>query len=341
MSVTLGSDPEFFIRDKGKKSVRGSEEFIQGRGIKLYDWESSPTIVRDGVQVEINPQPSTCREGHFGSISGNILRLHEMVEQGNSEIAFEARAFVAPESFEKLSKDSKMSGCNPVDNAHGIKAPKQEMEKSRLRCAGGHVHVGGDSVDKAVRRLGAESVVKMMDIVAGNTLVMVDQFPGSKERRRYYGKAGEYRVKPYGLEYRVPSNFWLRDYRLYGLTFGLVRLAVGICNSNVYSDILDRIDMKDVVKAINSNDPVLAKKNFDKIKDILSNYGYNPFGGGRLQVFEAFVKVGGQFAPRTIEDTFYSSNWRGSGWESWCSYAKEKMERGQNMLDIMSDDVNW
>ena len=30
----------------------------------------------------------------------------------------------------------------------------------------------------------------------------------SNERRELYGQAGRFRPKPYGIEYRTPSNFW-------------------------------------------------------------------------------------------------------------------------------------
>jgi hypothetical protein len=37
-------------------------------------------------------------------------------------------------------------------------------------------------------------------------------------RRKLYGKAGAFRPKPYGLEYRVLSNKWLSDEKLIGLS---------------------------------------------------------------------------------------------------------------------------
>ncbi len=49
-------------------------------------------------------------------------------------------------------------------------------------------------------------VIKAMDIFLGVPSIFLD---GDKERRKLYGGAGAHRVKPYGVEYRTLSNFWL------------------------------------------------------------------------------------------------------------------------------------
>ncbi|MCW8826503.1 MAG: hypothetical protein OQK78_08770, partial [Gammaproteobacteria bacterium] len=49
-------------------------------------------------------------------------------------------------------------------------------------------------------------VVKAMDLYLGVPSVLIDP---DNDRRELYGKAGAYRNKPYGLEYRTLSNFWI------------------------------------------------------------------------------------------------------------------------------------
>lgn len=52
-----------------------------------------------------------------------------------------------------------------------------------------------------------ELAVKLYDRTAGIASVALDVFPEENiERRRFYGRAGSYRLKPYGIEYRTPSN---------------------------------------------------------------------------------------------------------------------------------------
>jgi hypothetical protein len=47
------------------------------------------------------------------------------------------------------------------------------------------------------------------------------------KRRELYGKAGAFRFKPYGVEYRVLSNFWLHTPDRMEYVWHLVRGALG------------------------------------------------------------------------------------------------------------------
>lgn len=49
-------------------------------------------------------------------------------------------------------------------------------------------------------------VVKAMDLFLGVPSVLMDE---GEERKQLYGKAGAHRPKPYGVEYRTLSNFWI------------------------------------------------------------------------------------------------------------------------------------
>ena len=120
----------------------------------------------------------------------------------------------------------------------------------------------------------------------------MDRDPGVAERRKVYGRAGEYRLPPHGLEYRTLGNFWLRAYPLMALVMGLTRIAVGVSYSSLISsktynpatqsyiigpskrdyakELFDLVDMDRVVKAINTNDWDLAWGNFQLIKPFLA-----------------------------------------------------------------------
>jgi len=68
-----------------------------------------------------------------------------------------------------------------------------------MRSAGGHIHVE-TSLDKA-------AVIRAMDLFLGVPSLILDSKGGM--RRQLYGKAGAYRPKSYGVEYRTLSNFWI------------------------------------------------------------------------------------------------------------------------------------
>jgi hypothetical protein len=52
----------------------------------------------------------------------------------------------------------------------------------------------------------AMDIVRCLDTVIGLQSLFLDE---GKERRKLYGRAGCMRKKPYGLEWRTLSNFWV------------------------------------------------------------------------------------------------------------------------------------
>lgn len=97
---------------------------------------------------------------------------------------------------------AKEFGCTP-DWCVYDGTMKRPSPNGNLRTAGGHIHVGYEC-DFSIE----SDVVRWMDIHMGLVSVVLDD---DKLRRSLYGQAGSYRPKPYGLEYRVLSNFWLKS----------------------------------------------------------------------------------------------------------------------------------
>lgn len=98
-------------------------------------------------------------------------------------------------------------GCDPDYCAYSVKdgvafprIPSPD-KVGLIRGAGGHVHIGYD-IDLCPQDI----LVRLLDISVGLPSLSLDK---QGLRRQWWGQAGTYRPKPYGLEYRTLSNFWI------------------------------------------------------------------------------------------------------------------------------------
>ena len=323
-NVTLGCDPEFFFSGS-RGQTTGAEKVLPEAGL-VYppgttgkrdgDYTScggvaASKIVIDGVQAELNPRPNTCRANLGNEISACFRQLHTELEKNGKKIgvSFKPLVNITQKELDSLSEKSKTFGCAPSTNLyqHAESKITVDPKKYKKRSAGGHIHLGavggyGDSVKNALANV--DEMVYMLDIIVGNTSVLLDRDPNNVERRKVYGRAGEYRAKSYGIEYRTLSNYWLQSYQLMSFVTGLARMAVHIVaqsslkddGRNFAGEIKNAVKKEDIVKAIQENDFALAYSNFLKIQDILTEiasdvYSY-PINKVNINQFHWFVKKG-------------------------------------------------
>jgi hypothetical protein len=313
-SPYLGGDPEFFFNCNG--AIIGSEKVLPENGL-TYDrnkkvagtYDGAHTagggttkIVRDGVQAELNPRPNTCRANLANEISQCFRQIALQLSK-DVRVDFTPVVKVSEEEFASLSEKSKEFGCAPSKNIYGENKITVDAREYKYRSAGGHIHIGVLSnthikINKAIRDY--ERMVPLLDLIVGNTCVLIDRNPWNKERRKVYGRAGEHRTPAHGLEYRTLSNFWLQSYQLMSFVYGLTRLAVNIV-ANSYSDyeydkeLMNLVDKKDIVTAINENDFDLAMSNWTKIEsavtDMTDDNTEYPIIQRNLKQFHYFVDI--------------------------------------------------
>lgn len=303
----MGCDPELFIETSD--GVVGSETIIPKEGIYTA-WGNK--IVRDGVQIELQPPPATCRQTLGATLAGIIQQLDaELVKHASKGIkaSFAPVVEVPKEEFDKLSAEAKRLGCAPSSNALQPRATvKVSKADERIRSAGGHIHMGighhhilksGNPKNQALR----DQLVNLLDVMVGLPCVLIDRDPNQAKRRKVYGRAGEYRLPPHGIEYRTPSNFWLRHFVLMHFVLGQARTAffiwrVSLPNSgwgsgDFASDLLAQVNMADVEKAINRNDFDLAMKCWRPVAEWIEQHiasGFNSgLEAGLTKPFEFFV----------------------------------------------------
>ena len=211
----FGCDPELFVKDDKGRYVSAAG-LIPGTKDEPHKVEDGAVQV-DGMAAEFNIDPVSDFASWNRKIDSVMKQLAAMLPKGYTLDAVPSVVFDA-DLFESAPDDAKVLGCNPDFNAWTgeINPPPADPENPYLRTASGHIHFGwteGAEMDDLQHILNCRDLVKQLDWYLGGWSTRIDTDP---TRRRLYGRAGACRFKPYGVEYRVLSNFWIttRDRRL-------------------------------------------------------------------------------------------------------------------------------
>lgn len=193
--MRLGSDPEFFLmQGKEHKAVCGLINHDKWNPMQYEDMPQGFTVQEDNVAVEFGIPPASSAEQfvkHMRAVKQRFLKDFKHLKFSKLS------AYVFPEQ-ELQHPMAKVFGCEPDFNAWTRNVnPKPSSNVPGLRSAGGHIHVESS--------LDPFKVGRLMDLYLGVPSVLMDR---GELRKQLYGKHGAMRVKPYGMEYRVLSNFW-------------------------------------------------------------------------------------------------------------------------------------
>jgi hypothetical protein len=213
---TLGADPELFVVDTN--GVLVCADMIPGTKDEPYKVEFG-AVQRDGFAAEYNIDPCSTFEEWNRNHKAVQGQLQDMLPKGFKLVATPAVRF-SPEVFDAAPDMAKELGCQPDWNAWeaALNPPPRLPDDPRLRCTGGHIHAGwlpkgeeGYDVHDTQHMMNCFDLTKQFDWFLGTWSLKHDK---DVERRRLYGKAGSCRIKPYGVEYRVLSSFWVLEKEL-------------------------------------------------------------------------------------------------------------------------------
>lgn len=205
---TFGCDPELFIKDQEGRYV-SAEGLIPGTKEEPYPVDGGAVQV-DGMAAEFNINPSSTFDEFNDNIVKVIRGLRTFLPKGYTLDAVPAVVF-DQDVWDRTPDQAKVLGCTPDYNAWTgeCNPPPEDLENPRLRTASGHIHIGwtdDESMADMDHINNCRDLVKQLDWYLGGWSLRKDPDP---TRRRLYGKAGACRYKPYGVEYRVLSNFWV------------------------------------------------------------------------------------------------------------------------------------
>lgn len=252
--ITIGCDPEIFVADAEGKLL-SAHGMVEGTKKEPHPVEKGAIQV-DGMALEFNIEPAYTCEQFIENIDYVMNALQERI--GDNKFVIEPVAFFGREMIQSQPKVARQLGCESDFNAWTGLVNDPPDSNAPFRTASGHVHIGYRDGEDNAPIDECTSIAKQLDVMLGIPSVILDD---NTMRRKLYGKAGAFRPKTYGIEYRVLSNFWLKDKATMEWVYKTVDKAMqllmeGTC---LWTD----VDVEDI---INNSD-------VDKAKEVVKQLG--------------------------------------------------------------------
>lgn len=251
-NITIGADPELFVINEQTGKVVSSVGLIPGEKGNPYCSNDMPRgfgLETDNILAEFNIPPVTSKEGFVNNIEYMKSYINGFVKEKNKNYGIKCSASEIVDASQLRSKQAKEFGCDVDYNAYTEDAnPKPKGEKTNLRSAGMHIHIGykDNNIDTSLQ------LIKYLDAYLGIPSVIKDT---DTRRRTLYGKAGCFRLTEYGCEYRVLSSAMMKDVETLEFVWNQIQKAIRAYNLGTRLP-----DYENTVKAINESDVDLAKR---------------------------------------------------------------------------------
>lgn len=250
-NITIGADPELFIINTKTNSVVSAVNLVPGTKDEPFQIENMPNgfgLQTDNILVEFTIPPASTKEAFINNIEWMKNYIREYLRNINPDYDILCKASMIVPSDQLQSEQAQEFGCQPDYNVYTeCENPKPEGTKTNLRSAGCHIHIGYENPN-IYESLG---LIKYFDAYLGLPSIIIDS---DTQRRTLYGKAGCFRLKPYGFEYRTLSSYMISDSKYTALIYDQIQKAIYAYNhgSALPPEVL-------IQKAINISDIKLTK----------------------------------------------------------------------------------
>lgn len=254
---SVGVDAEMFLQNTKTGEIISAEGYIKGSKDDPFCFDPSSkwfTTQLDNVLAEVTIPPATKIEEFAGGLIKAMEYVKSILPSDIVPVAIPA-ANLADKYL--MTEQAQIFGCSPDFDAYTLSINhKPWSEDYSLRSAGSHVHIGFNDIEVPFNEgelfnyepdKQRSEIVKALDLFISIPLVIIE--PDNK-RKELYGKAGAFRPKPYGLEYRTPSNYYLNSIELMNWVYNNTHKAISFINSigNIPKNL-----SKEIRETINNN----------------------------------------------------------------------------------------
>lgn len=219
---TIGADPEVFLMKNGK--FISAHDKLPGSKEEPFVVESGAVQV-DGLAAEFNIDPAVDKEGFKNNLNKVQSILKKMVP--DCEIMQECSAFFDEDFTKNIPAFNLELGCSADYNGWSMEQINTPDAKQLMRTAGGHAHIGGFYSDDEYDPIHFDDCCRLARILDENVGVYSILWDKDDNRRKMYGRAGSFRPKKYGMEYRTLSNMWIFSDKLVDFVYEGIKKSIG------------------------------------------------------------------------------------------------------------------
>lgn len=222
-NFTFGADPEVFVKDLNTNQFVSAHDLVPGTKINPHPVPNGAVQV-DGLALEFNIDPAENYEQFESHLSSVKDTLAGMI--GDKQFIEDTSVFFDKEFVENIPAVNLELGCEADYNGWTMGENPKPDAAGFMRTAGGHLHIGGFETDEPFNPIHFATcgrLARILDQTLGIYSLMWDK---DDQRRSMYGKAGSFRPKKYGMEYRTLSNKWIFKPELVKFVFNAAKDAV-------------------------------------------------------------------------------------------------------------------
>lgn len=280
--VTIGSDPEYMLYDKINNRIVSAIDVLKGSHNK-----KNPIDLGDGFKMYyentllegIIPPASTQSDfiENFtifeAKVEDYFNSLDRLIDSGQYILARNT-CFHEFSEVECSHPEARRGSCQAELCAYTQRIYHIAEFANNYRCAGGHIHIGrsdyknfrqetlkDDQDAWLMNTASCINFVKYLDYYLSIPSITYDWEQNNllqsiQRRSMGYGKAGRFRITPYGIEYRVLPSFWAQHGIYRHFVWKHIFRAIVAHQSNVplpieSEEIQQVIDIGDIKKAEN------------------------------------------------------------------------------------------
>ena len=205
LNYNIGADPELFLINKNKNKIISAIGIIPGEKHNTYKPETLPDgfgLQIDNILAEFNIPPITTEQELLENI--NIMKnyIQEYIARIDPALDIHCAASAIIDNDQLNHPNALLFGCDPDFNVYTRTInEKPTTVNPNLRSAGCHFHIG--YLDPTLEH--NFKIIQYLDTFLGIPSLMYDN---DMFRRELYGKAGAFRMQPWGVEYRTLSGIF-------------------------------------------------------------------------------------------------------------------------------------
>lgn len=215
LKFTIGTDPEFFLRDRERNGmIVSAHDIVPGNKKNPVKLPDGSHVQADGTAVEFNIEPATSGKEFADKVKSALNELRKIIP-AQYEFYFKSHVTYNPTYFKSLPESAKELGCDPDYYAFPGEIRQNQVPTTigNIRTGSGHIHIGwtknADTTPGSDHWWDAVAMINQMEIAYNPYTNIFDST--NYTRQKYYGGPLAFRCKPYGAEYRTPSNHWLNN----------------------------------------------------------------------------------------------------------------------------------